>query len=701
MYDRKRLAEAWRTFVTTGVVDEDVVRPEIARSWRRCRAAGVNPWSSYYPSIDEALLREKRKKYAHSLAANTPIMRVIMALLECNVSLMDQENFVFEFISPLSYYPRTFGTYVLEEEVGTGNATVVPYEKKPVRVEGFEQYRSIAQTYSGVSAPFIDANKKYFGALNFNDPFNPLPEYALDMCAMGVDLANELFSAGRSLNARLSTAEFFAPLANLMDEPVLILDLQGHVLLANSAMRSYVAGYEDFSYASQSIDAYLSKKTNASYLMREPIKDGQPLAISFKAPRKKGERTLYLVRRRSIDLGNGLTYVVCVFKESAKTAKVVVSRTSEPKVMGRATTRETVNYIGESDAWMKVDKLVRKIAPIKANVLILGETGTGKEGVARAIHAMSGRKGNFIAINCGAIPRDLFAAELFGYERGAFTGANESGAPGKIEAADGGTLFLDEIGEMPLDLQVGLLRVIQDQSVTRLGSTEARKFDVRFLAATNQDVRSLIDSQKFRADLYYRLSMVEIELPPLRRRDGDVRLLADYFNKDLSESLQLPYTPLPEDVMEALQNYTWRGNVRELRNIVERTLIMAGEGANVTLDDLPAHIANSVSTGSKFVGPALNMSGLAQASAKKTSTQGGAKNPSSDAHGEKGEKGDVDAFAPKGEANAERNRIIALVEEHGGNMSKAAKALGISRNTLYKRMEQLHLRVKVEVVIDE
>lgn len=686
MYDRKRMAEAWRTFVTTGVVDEDVVRPEVARSWRRCRAAGVNPWSSNFPDIDEALLKEKRAKFAHSLAANASIMRMTMALLECNISLMDQENFVFEFVSPLSYYPRTFGTYVLEEEVGTGNATVVSYEKKPVRVEGFEQYRAIAQTYSGVSAPFIDADGKYFGALNFNDPFNPLPPYALDMCAMGVDLANTLFLAKRSMNALLSTAEFFAPLVNLMDEPVLLLDMQGHVLLANAAMHPYVMGYEKFSYGSQLVSAYLSKKTGADFLMKEAIKDGQPPAVVFKAPRKKEEHTLYLIRRRAIDLGNGLTYMVCVFKESAKVAKAAASRMGKPKVMGRATTRETVNYIGESEAWMKVDKLVRKIAPIKANVLILGETGTGKEVVARAIHAMSGRKGNFIAINCGAIPRDLFAAELFGYERGAFTGASESGAAGKIEAADGGTLFLDEIGEMPLDLQVGLLRVIQDQSVTRLGSTESRKFDVRFLAATNQDVRTLIDTQKFRADLYYRLSMVEIELPPLRRRGDDVRLLADYFNRDLSESLQLPYTPFSEEVMDALKGYTWRGNVRELHNIVERTLIMAGEGAKVTLSDLPAHVANAVSSGAKFMAPARAMASLAEADAQERADQGTPADSPSD--------GDA-------AMRAERDRIIELVERYGGNISQAAKALGISRNTLYKRMGQLHLKVKVTVEVEE
>lgn len=131
MYGRKHQAEAWRRFITTGVIDEEVVRPEVARSWKRCKAAGVNPWSSSFPVMDENLLREKRNNYAHSLDVNTPIMRMLVALLNCNVSLMDHENFVFGFHSPLSYYPRTFGTFVLEEEVGTGNATVVPYEKSP------------------------------------------------------------------------------------------------------------------------------------------------------------------------------------------------------------------------------------------------------------------------------------------------------------------------------------------------------------------------------------------------------------------------------------------------------------------------------------------------------------------------------------------------------------------------------------------
>ena len=170
--------------------------------------------------------------------------------------------------------------------MGTGNATIVPYEKKPVRADGFEQYRAISQTYSGVSAPFLDNRGVYFGAMNLNNPFGMLPECALDMCATAVDLANELFLAGRGMRAKLSTAEFFKPLIRLMNQPVLVLDRRGNVLIANEAMHSYIPRYETFSYGSQSLSAYLSKKTGVKYVLESPVKEGEPLPVVFKEGRK-------------------------------------------------------------------------------------------------------------------------------------------------------------------------------------------------------------------------------------------------------------------------------------------------------------------------------------------------------------------------------------------------------------------------------
>ncbi len=198
-----------------------------------------------------------------------------------------------------------------------------------------------------------------------------------------------------------------------------------------------------------------------------------------------------------------------------------------------------------------------------------------------------------MAINCGALPRDLLATELFGYEGGAFTGARETGAVGKFEFADGGTLFLDEIGEMPVDMQVSLLRVLQEQSVTKLGSNTAKTLDVRVIAATNQNIERLISEKKFRSDLYYRLSLVEIRLPQLRRRSAGHPAAGGLFQRAAFLGVEVPCTPFPAETIEALQAYSWPGNVRELRNIVERCLIMQGQGANVAVDSLPPHIANA------------------------------------------------------------------------------------------------------------
>ena len=240
--------------------------------------------------------------------------------------------------------------------------------------------------------------------------------------------------------AKLATAEFFNPLIRLMGVPVLVTDEAGRILTANEPMRPFIAKYDSYPYASQPLSEYLAKESPLKRVMTEPIDDGGPMRVSFKNGRKKEPRFLELVRRCTVEVGNGITHVVFVFGVDRN---VQADQRIEVKPRRRSA-REVVDYIGESPEWGKVDSLVKKVAPIKANVLLLGETGTGKEVVARALHRLSGRKGPFVAINCGAIPRDLFAAELFGYESGAFTGAKEGGSVGKMEAANGGTLFLDE-----------------------------------------------------------------------------------------------------------------------------------------------------------------------------------------------------------------------------------------------------------------
>lgn len=674
-YRRDDAIEAWKTFVSTGAILEDKVRPEIARSWVRCRAAGVNPWSSGFAEQSAALLKEKRQRFKASLDATRPVMQFLKALLGCNVSLMDGENFVFELLSPMVAYPRTFGTFMREEDVGTGNATVVAYEKRPVRVDGFEHYRAIAQTYSGVSVPYLDSAGKYYGAMNLNSPFDVLPPSALSLCEKAVELSNDLFRARKRASALLSTVEFFSPLFMTFEQPMCMVDERGRILGANAGMRPLIPGWDRAAYGVQPIEEYLGKGVALKDLLEPTPSVEPPTKIPFRKGRSRAVQHALLVRSGRVDIAGQDPFFILVFQgaydEVAKARQHAPRKRKDAAVMP---TGRKIDYVGESEEWKKVDAMVQRVAPIKTNVLLLGETGTGKEVVVRALHRRSGRSGEFVAINCGALPRDLLATELFGYEGGAFTGAREGGVVGKFEYADGGTLFLDEIGEMPVDMQVSLLRVLQEQSVTKLGSNQAKTLDLRVVAATNQNIERLISEKKFRSDLYYRLSMVEIHLPGLRRRVADIPPLVDYFNAKLSKVLEVPCTPFPPETVAALQAYSWPGNVRELQNVVERSLIMQGEGSNVTPDSLPPHIANSMNT----LAPSI-------ASASSVGTQSIA--------GEREEVG-----VSSGDLDQTRQNMRDLLDRCGGDLSDMGRVLGLSHDELENRLASLGLRVRATLV---
>lgn len=596
-------------------------------------------------------------------------MKFLKEILGCNVSLMDGENFVFELLSPLTTYPRTFGTFMREEDVGTGNATLVAYEKRPVRVDGFEHYRAVVQTYSGVSMPYLDAAGKYYGALNINSPFAVLPQSALELCRIGVSLTNDLHRAGSKAGALLSTVDFFKPLMLAYEHPVLLVDQSGRILSGNAGMRQYCPDWQQYSYGSQSLSAYLGKGFTAQDVLDLPEKLEAPLPLPFKKGRSRAVQELNLVRRGVVDIDGQEPFIMLVFEDGTEVERNAKRATGRRSVAAVMPTGDKVDYIGETEEWKKIDRMVQKVAPIKTNVLLLGETGTGKEVVARALHRRSGRAGEFVAINCGAMPRDLLATELFGYEGGAFTGARETGAVGKFEYADGGTLFLDEIGEMPVDMQVSLLRVLQEQSVTKLGSNTAKTLDVRVIAATNQNIERLIAEKKFRSDLYYRLSLVEIRLPQLRRRAADIPPLVDYFNEQLSSVLEVPCTSFPADTIEALQAYSWPGNVRELRNIVERCLIMQGQGANVVLDSLPPHIANAANTMPD--GPVAHVAAAMQ--------QGAA----------------IREGVEDDATSEERQLVQALLAQYGGDLAAVGRQLNLTHDELAELLNRLRLRVRV------
>jgi len=249
------------------------------------------------------------------------------------------------------------------------------------------------------------------------------------------------------------------------------------------------------------------------------------------------------------------------------------------------------NFIGDSPQMNKVFRVIEKVADTDSTILILGESGTGKELVARALHYHSSRRDKpLVPVNCGAIPEDLLESELFGHEKGAFTHAIKTRI-GRFELADGGTIFLDEVAEMSPHLQVKLLRILQEQEFERLGATKTIRCDVRILAATNKDLDKLVQDGSFREDLYYRLKVIPVEIPPLRDRRSDIPLLVHHFLENTFRTKKKKVKGISKDVMRAFMSYDWPGNVRELENIIERMVILS-EGSSITMEDVPEKISH-------------------------------------------------------------------------------------------------------------
>ena len=313
------------------------------------------------------------------------------------------------------------------------------------------------------------------------------------------------------------------------------------------------------------------------------------------------------------------------------------------------------SIIGESAYIKNLKNTIIKIAPSELPVLITGKTGTGKEGFANAIHYLSQRKKEkFVKINCAAIPSGLLESELFGYEKGAFSGALQNGKIGKFQVANNGSILLDEIGEMPLELQSKLLRALQEKEIERIGSLTSTKINVRVICATNQDLEELIEKGKFRADLYYRINSVELKIPPLNERLEDIPVLSNYFIKKINQSMGINISGLTEDVLKLFLDYDWKGNIRELENVIERGAIMAGEGflKMEHFDFFISKVKNKIS-------------------------------PQEDTS---------EKYLKNVKSKIEKEEILKALTMANGNKTKAAKILGLDRSVLYARLKKYNIK---------
>lgn len=311
------------------------------------------------------------------------------------------------------------------------------------------------------------------------------------------------------------------------------------------------------------------------------------------------------------------------------------------------------NIIGKSPNIVKKIDMARQIAPTHASVMITGESGTGKEVFARGIHELSGRKGLFVPVNCSAIPSELFESEFFGYCAGAFTGANKKGKMGIFELADEGTIFLDEIGDMPLHMQAKLLRVLQEREIVRLGGEKNIKLDLRVLAATNKCLQEMVRESKFREDLYYRLNVVEINLPSLRERKEDIPIFVDYFIKEFSTRNSKKIIGIQREVLNILNEYKWPGNIRELMNVIEH-IIVTNKNGMIQKNSIPEYILSQAKKSESFKEYPLDLT--------------------------------------KAIKKLETENIKKALAISKNNKSKAAKLLNIPRGTLYHKMDEYKIK---------
>lgn len=710
------LAEARRRFIADGVLLAPcpALRPEIAESWDRCRSAGVDPDATVLavPLSDEDR-RQVMAVYGGLVEAARPLMGIIDDL-----HLAD--DYIFELVARNGVTVLQLGNLVLhdvvadgsimnEPSMGTNAHTLCMRQKTPLSVVGPEHYCAALHGLAALAAPVFDKHGIVIASLLLTQPlpaepwsedYQKLLSHALGFIAsiasalehqlVFQDSLAMLAATGEKLEA---ATEYGQRARHVLDiamgftnEPILVLDAAGVVQHASP-------------------EAIHLLHLTLPDVVGHPAEDvlGLPWAGVLQALGDgQGGEVIASVGGREFGLrgnavrsvaGGALDGLVLVLSE-VKNARGRASGAGEEASITFG------DILGNSMAMNEARDLARRYAMTGENVLIIGESGTGKEYFAQAIHNASRAKGPFMSVNCAAIPPRLIESELFGYESGAFTGAERGGKPGKIELADGGTLFLDEIGDMPLELQATLLRVLENKRVMRLGGKAYRQVDFRVVAATNRDLGAMVREGTFREDLLYRLSILTVPLPPLRARNGDVVFFAHYFLNECRRKAHEGPTGFTAEAERLIATFPWPGNVRQIKNAVY-SAFYAAPGEDIAVNDLPQYVREGreglfapleAPTAAAAEGEAAKPGDAPTATPPVTAPAGVALPPREEEPG-----------AADGETVSVPDELLSLqaVEESaiklamvyaGGNVARAAELLEISKATLYRKIKEYGLR---------
>ncbi|MFZ5595676.1 MAG: sigma-54-dependent Fis family transcriptional regulator [Bacillota bacterium] len=616
--------------------------PEIADSWERSYQYGVLPTLSRPHMCNDGEMSAARRNAMLLFLLSVPVMENLIEYIAGTgfvIALFDNNTIVQKVAGDeaalkwAGQFGLVEGSRWSENTVGTNAAALGLNLAKPISLSGFEHFSKFMLELSFSFAPVIDYTiQKVLGGLALACPLNRYHKYTLAM----------VVSTTKHIEAKIALAKYSEIVVNSITDGLLTIDREGRILNINkSCFRIFKRKFQPF-YNLTLYDLVDFNEENYHFIKvltgNRSISD-EPMVVTI--GKEKVHLNVSITHCNVSDMN--LVGNIIVIQEADRINRIIKN------YIGRGAKMSFNDIIGNSRGLQQVVKNAKAAATSDSNVLLLGESGTGKDIIAQSMHNASSRMNNpFLAINCAALPRELIASELFGYEDGAFTGAKKGGSVGKFELADQGTLFLDEIGDMPLDLQASLLRVIEDKKIMRIGGSKLIPVNVRIVAATNKDLEAEVARNRFRRDLYYRLGVIRISIPPLRDRKDDIVPLAQHFLEKLRIRLNKPAMTLAPDVTAAFLNYSWPGNVRELQNVLEGAIQLA-TGSVITYD--------------------LVRDSLTPAETKNQK-----------------------AVVPEGTINdMERQAIESSLLKYDYNKAKTARALGISRKTLYKRMKEYNL----------
>jgi len=628
---RQVIDRAWLAYIEDGV--EPVgLSAEIVRSWRRVRDTfGVDPTirRALRSLPEDELLDRRRRDPVYRLAE--PVLEEfaqrlgsvhhVLAYFDAAGWMLSLQGHpgVIEGVSDINFAP---GACWSEESAGTNGPGTAIREARPVEVFASEHFVEAWQTWSCAGAPIFRPGESVpAGLVDITGPWEIYNPQALLLAK----------AIARNVEARLAHAQsvrdevirFAFRSGRGSSEPLFAVDTEGRILAANAA-------------AAARIGLPSGRLPSDLRAIVDPLRTASPAA-----DRLVEWQDLRLLSQPVLHDGCPVGSVLRAVPPSpAATGRGRPAPRPPPAV--RWSFEKILSECGALEAALEVARVASRNA---LPVVLFGESGTGKELFAQAIHGASARaSGPFVAVNCGSIPAPLLEAELFGYEAGAFTGGRKDGNAGKFEEASGGTLFLDEVSELSPQGQTALLRVLQEREIVRLGGSAPRKVDVRIVAATNRELRGEVAARRFRQDLYYRLDVLSLSIPPLRQRVEDIPLLAQAFLEQAEAEVGRSGLSLSDEAVAALQGFSWPGNVRQLQNVVLRAAAMA-TGPEIRASHLPPEISRGAT--------------------------------------------DVPRTTPAAVDGPDQQALSALLARHGWNVARAAAGLGVSRMTLYRRMQRL------------